>query len=140
MMLQMPNERTDNSRDTQAPRATEHLEIMLEILGVWQSTGDTLFSFQCSCKPSHLPHSPPPLCSQVVLSFMFQELEHLLNCQIIVCLSGFLVERIETLPLRSHSFCFQTLVRPVFSTQALVCYEHQGSFAKEVFQPKPNIK
>lgn len=118
----------------------------LEILWVWEHMQETItvFSPQHCPKHSQLPDSTPPLHSQVVFTFAFQEPEHLANHQINVYLSGFLVENIEMLHLTSHSFCFQTLFRPVcFPTSpphALAGYNQQGSFTKVVFQPEPNIK
>lgn len=50
------------------------------------------------------------------------------------------VERTETLHWRSHSLRSQELDRPVSSPEALTGCKHQGSFAKEAFQPKPDIK
>lgn len=90
-----------------------------------------LSSSQRCRKPSCLADSPPPLRSQVVLSFAFQEPEHLVKHQITVCLSVLLVEGTETLHLRSHPFCFHTLVGPVFPPRL-----HQVTSTKEVLPRK----
>lgn len=82
--------------------------LKLQILWVWEHVQDTVTLFS-----SQLPDSPLPLHSQVVFTAAFQKPEHLVNHQTNVCLSGFLVENIEMLHLTSHSFCFQTLFRPV---------------------------
>lgn len=101
----------------------------------------TLPSPQHCHRHSQLPDPPPPLHSQAVFTSAFQEPEHLVNHQINVCLSGFIVENTAVLHLTSLFLpdTFETCF-PAFPLHALAGYEYQGSFTKEVFQPKPNMK
>lgn len=140
-------------KSTWAPRENRHLMGQKATWGHWVSRNDVWLRkspswkyFECGralerCSGCSLPGTdtnPPIYLTHLFLSALrFCSALCSKNQSILqttkLLMFVFLVEWIETLPLTSHPFCFQTLIRPVFSPQALAGYKSTKEFLPRKF-------